>query len=187
MHSGIGIWPALLLAVMIGQRLGELYISARHLPWIRAHGGHEYGAGHFPFIVAVHVLFPILFLIEITHHAARPGALWPLWLALFVAAQALRYAAIAALGERWSARVFVIPGLPVVRTGPYRRLRHPNYIAVVLEFTAAPMIFGAWRTAIVIGILNAAVLWVRIRCENGALQRGAGRIRATQVTPRRQK
>jgi methyltransferase len=179
MIGGIGIGPAVLLAVMIGQRLGELYLSAKHLPWIRAHGGREYGAGHFPFIVLVHVLFPVLFLIEITHHAARPGALWPFWLALFVAAQALRYAAISALGQRWSARIFVIPGLPLVRTGPYRWLRHPNYIAVVVEFLAAPMIFGAWRTAIAVGILNAVVLWVRVRCETGALVRAA----AGKATP----
>jgi len=172
-HAGIGTWPATLLAVMIGQRLGELYVSARHLPWIRAHGGREYGAAHFPFLVAVHVLFPILFVIEITHHSTRPGVLWPLWLALFLAAQVLRYSAIHALGKRWSTRVFVMPDLPLVRTGPYRWLRHPNYVAVVLEFIAAPMLFGAWRTAAVIGILNAVVLAVRIRCENAALQRAA--------------
>jgi len=172
-HAGIGIWPATLLAVMIGQRLGELYVSARHVPWIRAHGGREYGAAHFPFLVAVHVLFPVFFLIEITHHATRPGVLWPLWLVLLVAALVLRYSAIHALGERWNTRVFVIPDLPLVRTGPYRWLRHPNYVAVVLEFIAAPMLFGAWRTAVVIGVLNAFVLAVRIRCENAALQRAA--------------
>jgi len=172
-HPAIGIGPALLLVVMIGQRLGELHLSAKHLRWIRAHGGREYGARHFPLIVAVHTLFPILFFLELAHYRAQPGALWPLWLALLVAASALRYSAIIALGERWTTRVFVIPGLAPVRRGPYRWLRHPNYVAVVLEFIAAPMLFGAWRTALVISVLNAAILTVRIRCENDALQRAA--------------
>lgn len=173
MSHWIGMGPAVLLAVMIGQRLGELYLSAKHLPYIRVHGGREYGAAHFPFIVAVHVLFPILFVIELTHHHPQRGAWWPLWLILFASAQMLRYSAIVALGERWNTRIFVLPDAPLVRTGPYRWVRHPNYVAVVIEFLAAPMLFGAWRTAIVIGVLNAAVLAVRIRCENDALQRAA--------------
>ena len=173
MHDWIDIGPALLLVVMIGQRLGELYLSAKHRPYILAHGGREYGASHFPFIVAVHVLFPIVFLVELARYHPHPGAWWPLWLFLFLAAQGLRYAAIAALGERWNARVFVLPDMPLVRTGPYRWLRHPNYVAVAIEFVAGPMIFGAWRTAAVISVLNAAVLAVRIRCENAALQRAA--------------
>lgn len=173
MHFGIGIWPALLLVVMVGQRLGELYLSARHVSYLRAHGAREYGAAHFPFIVLVHVLFFVSFLIELTHHDVHAGPWWPLWLVLFAAAQVLRYAAIVALGRRWSTRVFVLPGQPPVRTGPYRWMRHPNYAAVVIELIAAPMLFGAWRTAIVISVLNAAVLTVRIRCENEALQRAA--------------
>ena len=173
MSHWIGMGPAMLLAVMIGQRLGELYLTARNLPYIRSRGGVEYGRSHFPLIVAVHVLFPILFVIELTHHDTRPSPIWVFWLFLFVAAQVLRYAAILALGQRWSTRVFVIPNMPPVRTGPYRWLRHPNYVAVVLELIAAPMLFGAWRTAIVIGVLNAIALAVRIRCENDALQRAA--------------
>jgi methyltransferase len=170
---GIGIGPVILLAVMIGQRLGELYITARNLPYIRAHGGREYGREHFPLIVAVHTLFPISFVYELAHWHTHAGPVWPLWLALFVVAQVLRYSAIIALGARWSTRVFVIPGAPLVHGGPYRWLRHPNYIAVVIEFIAGPMLFGAWRTAVLISVLNAAVLAVRIRCENDALQRAA--------------
>ena len=173
MSHWIGIGPAMLLAVMIGQRLGELYLTAKNLPYIRSRGGVEYGRSHFPFIVAVHVLFPILFVIELTHHGVHRGALWPLWLILFAAAQMLRYSAIVALGQRWSTRVLVIPGMPPVESGPYRWLRHPNYVAVGVEFVAAPMLFGAWRTALVISVLNAAVLALRIRCENDALQRAA--------------
>jgi methyltransferase len=170
---GIPLGAVIVLAVMIGQRLGELLLSARHLPYIRAQGGREYGRSHFPLIVAVHMLFPVVFVFELVHYATRPGSMWALWLFLFGVAQILRYAAIIALGRRWTTRVFVIPGAPLVRTGPYRWLRHPNYVAVVIEFIAAPMLFGAWRTALVIGVLNAAALALRIRCENGALQRAA--------------
>ena len=173
MTLGIPSWAALLLAVMIGQRFGELYLTAQHLPYIRAHGGREYGRAHFPFVVGVHTLFFIAFACELRHWHTHPGSLWPLWLGLFLAAQVLRYSAIRALGQRWSTRVFVLPGEPLVKSGPYRWLRHPNYVAVVVEFIAAPMLFGAWRTAVLIGVLNAAVLTVRIRCENDALQRAA--------------
>jgi methyltransferase len=173
MHLHIGIWPWVIMGTMIAQRLGELVISARHVPRVRALGGREYGVAHFPFIVAVHVLFPLLLITELAHHHVQPGPAWPLWLVVWVLAQALRYAAIHALGDRWNVRVWVVPGMAPVRSGPYRWLRHPNYVAVVMEFIAAPMMFGAWRTAIVISLLNAAALTVRIRCENQALQRAA--------------
>jgi methyltransferase len=87
-----------------------------------------------------------------------------------MAAQALRYAAMHALGERWNVRIIVLPDEPLVRSGPYRWLRHPNYVAVVVELIAAPLIFGAWRTAVVVSLLNAIALRTRIRVENDALR-----------------
>jgi methyltransferase len=170
---GIPLGAAIVLAVMIGQRLGELYLTARHLPYIRAHGGREYGREHFPLILAVHTLFPVVFVCELLRYETRPSSIWAFWLFSFGVAQILRYAAIISLGKRWTTRIFVIPGAPLVRTGPYRWLRHPNYVAVVIEFIAAPMLFGAWRTAVLIGLFNALALAVRIRCENDALQRAA--------------
>jgi methyltransferase len=167
---------ALFLLVLALQRAGELLLSAWNTRRLLARGAREYGAEHFPRIVAVHVLLPILLVAEVLALGARPGRLWPLWLGLWLAAQALRYAAVRALGERWSVRIVVPPGEPVVRRGPYRFLRHPNYLAVVIELFAAPMMFGAWRTAIVISLLDAAVLWIRIRAEEAALGDG-GRFR----------
>jgi methyltransferase len=143
---------------------------------VRARGAREFGAGHFPYIVAVHVLFFVCLAGEVVFLGAAPGthallaALWPLAVLVWVGAQVLRYAAIRALGERWNVRIFVVPGEPLVRSGPYRYLRHPNYVAVVLEFIAAPLMFGAWRTAIVISLLNAIALRTRIRAEDAALQ-----------------
>ena len=80
-----------------------------------------------------------------------------------------------ALGERWTTRVLVLPGRPRVRDGAYRWLRHPNYVAVVIEFVAAPLMFGAWRTALAFSLANLLALRVRIRCEERALARAAER------------
>jgi methyltransferase len=162
-------WLAVMLGAIIAQRLAELAISARHARRVLAYGGREYGAGHFPFIVLVHVLFPLMLATEVIALGARPPAMWPLWLVVWLAAQALRYSAIHALGDRWNVRIIVLPGTPRVSSGPYRFFSHPNYVAVVTELIAAPLLFGAWRTAIVITVLNAFALAARIRAENAAL------------------
>ena len=117
----------------------------------------------------MHTLFPLSLLGEVLWLGARPGPGWPLWLGLWLAAQGLRYWAMAALGESWNVRILVVPGAALVRRGPYRFLRHPNYLAVVVELIAAPMIFGAWRTAILASLLNLCALKVRIRAEEKAL------------------
>jgi methyltransferase len=161
---------AAFVAVLILQRLGELALSARHARRLRERGGREQRADGFPWLVGVHVLYPVSLLCEVVWLGARPGALWPLWLALWLGAEALRLAAIRALGERWHVRVWVVPGLPLVRHGPYRHLRHPNYLAVVSELLTGPLLFGAWRTACLVSALNLAALRIRIRAEERALR-----------------
>jgi methyltransferase len=160
---------ALFLLIMISQRLHELAASARNTRHLLARGAHEYGRGHYPSLVLLHALFPLALVGEVVALDARPGRLAPLWLALWLAAQGLRYAAMQALGERWTTRVLVLPGLPLIRSGPYRWLRHPSYLAVIIEFVAAPLMFGAWRTALAFSLADLAVLWVRVRCERRAL------------------
>ena len=167
-------WLAAYLAVLAAQRLSELLFSARNARRLIGRGAREHGRAHLPLIVALHALFPVALLAEVLAIGARPGPLAPLWLGLWLAAQALRYAAIWALGERWTVRVLVPPGAPLVRRGPYRWLRHPNYLAVAIEFLAAPLMFGAWRTALAFTAANLAVLGVRIRCEDRALAGGVG-------------
>jgi methyltransferase len=171
---------ALFLVVLALQRGAELIHSARNTRRLMARGAREFGAGHFPWMVVVHVLFPILLVVEVLALGARPGKAWPFWLAFWLAAQALRYAAVRALGDRWSVRIVVPPGEPLIRLGPYRFLRHPNYLAVAVELIAAPMMFGAWRTAIVISFLDALVLRTRIRSEEAALRGEPGE---PQVSP----
>ncbi len=156
----------LLLAV---ERLAELGLSTVHAARLRARGGVEHGRGHFIVFAALHVLLPFMVVAEVAWWGARPGPWWPAWLAVFVVGQLLRVWAIRALGERWNVRVWVLPGAPPVRRGPYRWLRHPNYVAVALELIAGPMLFGAWRTALIVTAWNAIALSVRIPVEERAL------------------
>ena len=160
------------LVTLAALRFGELWLSSRNVERLTARGGLEYGARHFPLIVALHSIYPVALVAEIWR-GARPGASWSLWLALWLVAQALRFASMHALGERWTARIVVVPGEPLVRSGVYRWLPHPSYLAVAIEFLAAPLVFGAWRTALGSSILNALLLAVRIPAEERAL-RAAG-------------
>lgn len=173
---------AAFLAFLILQRVLELVLSARNAARLRARGAREFGASHYPWLVILHTLFPIALVAEVLVLGARPGAWAPVWLAVWLAAQVLRYAAIRALGEHWNTRVLVVPGTPLVRRGIYRWLRHPNYVAVVLELLSAPLMFGAWRTALVFSLANLILLRIRIRCEEQALATAGDPIDAGLVT-----
>lgn len=162
-------YTVLLLAVA-GERVAELVVSQRHLRWARERGALESGQGHYPAMVVLHVALLIGCLVEV-HAYDRPFLAWLGWpmVVLVAAAQGLRWWCIATLGPQWNTRVVVVPGLPLVRTGPYRWLRHPNYVAVVAEGFALPLVHAAWLTALVFTVLNALLLAVRIRCENRVL------------------
>ncbi len=159
-----------LLVVIAFERLAELVVSQRHAAGSLDRGGVESGRGHFPAMVALHTALlagcwaePIAL-----HRTFIPALGWPM-LALVVAANALRWWCIAALGPRWTARVIVIPGQPLVEAGPYRWFRHPNYAAVIVEGAALPLVGSAWITAGTFTVLNAVLLNVRMRCETLAL------------------
>ena len=178
------VWGLVLfLAVLAVQRTWELVLSASHVRWLRAHGGREHASGHFPLLVIVHVLFPLCLAAEVFGLGARPGSFWWAWAAVWLAAQALRYAAVTALGKRWTVSIWVLPGMPMVQRGPYRYLRHPNYLAVVTELVAASLAFGAWRTAVAITLLNLFALRIRIRAEETALGGGVAVHRRERGTP----
>jgi methyltransferase len=157
------------LAFVAVQRGFELGLSRRNERAVRGRGARLVSDPTYPWIVALHVMFPLALVVEVIVLGARPSAAWPVWLALFAGAQALRYAAMRALGDRWNVRVWVVPGEPAVRSGLYRFVRHPNYVAVAIELVAAPLMFGAWRTALVASAVNAALLLRRMRIEEKAL------------------
>jgi len=153
-----------ILALVTLQRLAELHLATRNTRRLLAQGAVEYGAGHYPLVVALHGLWL--------------AALW--WLApgrpvdvvlltLFLVLQAGRLWVIGTLGERWTTRIIVKPGAPLVRRGPYRFMNHPNYLIVVMEIAVLPLVFGLWQLALLFSLLNAAVLAIRIGEENRAL------------------
>lgn len=165
---------AVLLGLVAAERLAELLVTRRNAAWAFARGGVETGQRHYPLMVALHVGLLVGAPVEVllADRPFLPALGWPM-LALVVAAQALRWWCIATLGRQWNTRVIVVPGLPLVRRGPYRRLRHPNYLAVVVEGLALPLVHTAWVTAALFTVLNAAVLAVRLQAEEAALSTAA--------------
>jgi methyltransferase len=161
---------AAFVALIALQRLLDLRLSRRHERALKARGAYESGAGHYPAIVALHAGWLVSVLVEGWSRGPELTTLWPLWAALFLAGQALRYWAILSLGGRWTTRIMVLPGAPLFTSGPYKYVRHPNYVGVALEVLAAPLVFGAWTTACVFTVLNAGVLLVRLRSEERALR-----------------
>lgn len=163
-----------LLGVIAVERAAELAVSRRHAAASLARGGVESGSGHFPVMIALHALLLAGCVIEplAAHRSFLPALGWPM-LALVVAANTLRWWCVATLGQRWTARVIVIPGAPLVRSGPYRWFAHPNYVAVVVEGAALPLAGSAWITSVAFSLLNAVLLTVRLRCETRALAAAA--------------
>jgi methyltransferase len=164
----------ILLAVIAVERLAELVVSARHATSLLRRGGTEYGFGHFPVMIALHVALIAGCVLEplLGHRSFIPGLGWPM-LAITLAANGLRWWCITTLGDRWTARVIVLPGEPLVASGPYRWFRHPNYVAVIIEGAALPLTGSAWITAAAFTVANAILLTVRIRCESRALAAAA--------------
>lgn len=165
-------WYVLLIAAVAAERLAELVVAQRNLAWSRERGGVEFGAGHYPVMVVLHTGLLVGCLVEVflLHRPFLPWLGWPM-LAIVIAAQALRWWCITTLGRQWNTRVVIIPGAQRISGGPYRLLPHPNYIAVVAEGIALPLVHTAWVTACVFTALNAALLTKRIACENAALAR----------------
>lgn len=166
-------YTILVLGVAL-ERVAELVTARRHTRWSRARGGVEHGAGHYPAMVALHsgLLAGCLLETALLHRPFLPWLGWPALTAALLA-QALRWWCITTLGPRWNTRVIVVPGLPLVDRGPYRWLRHPNYVAVVLEGVALPLVHANWLTATVFSLLNVPLLVTRLRCENAALTAAA--------------
>jgi methyltransferase len=164
------VWYLGLIAVIAAERLAELVVSKRNWAWSRARGGTEFGAGHYPVMVVLHVGLLVGCVVEVValHRPFVSSLGWPM-LAVVVAAQMLRWWCITTLGPQWNTRVIVIPGAQRVTGGPYRVLPHPNYVAVVVEGIALPLVHSAWITALVFTVLNAALLRRRLKVENDAL------------------
>lgn len=163
-------WFVVLIAAVGVERVAELVISQRHVAWALARGGVEYGRSHYPAMVVLHVglLVGAVAEVVVLDRVFLPWLGWPM-LVLVLLAQALRWWCIATLGPQWNTRVVVVPGAGRVTAGPYRWVRHPNYVAVVAEGVSLPLVHTAWITSTVFTVLNAFLLRTRIRVENRAL------------------
>lgn len=162
----------LLVAAVAVERLVEMALSARNARRALARGGVEgESRGFYLLLVLAHVVFLVAGPLEVLafdRPFVPPLAIVATWIVMLT--MALRYWAIFTLGERWNTRVIVIPGLPAVASGPYRFVRHPNYVAVAIEVTVLPLVHCAWVTALVATVGNALLLAARIRHEERALE-----------------
>jgi methyltransferase len=159
---------AIILALVTLQRLAELVIARRNTKALLARGAYETSPGHYPLIVAVHASW----LAALWWLAPGTPVSWPL-IGIFILLQLGRLWVLAALGRRWTTRIIVVPGERLVARGPFRLVRHPNYVVVAGEIAVLPLAFGLWQVALLFSLLNAAVLTIRIRAEEKALASAA--------------
>lgn len=158
-------WHSVIVGLVILQRIAELLYSRRNIARLKAAGAIMVDEPGYILIVAVHAAWAMALIFAIPADAPVD----PVFLFLYGAILAGRIWVMASLGWFWTTRIVTLPGAPLVRKGPYRFIRHPNYVVVAAEVAVAPLIFGAWGIAVAFSVLNAAVLWLRIRAEDAAL------------------
>ena len=160
------LWPHIaILSFVTLQRLVELPIARANTKALLARGAHEVAPGHYPLIVALHTAW----LATLWWFAPGRPIMVP-FLLLYGLLQILRVWTLRTLGDRWTTRIIVVPGEPLVARGPYRFVNHPNYLVVIGEIAVLPLVFGLWQVALIFSLLNAAILFVRIRAEGRALR-----------------
>ena len=164
MTLGFG-WPQALVALVAVQRLAELWLSRRNGKRLLAEGAVELGARHYGLVVGLQVLWLMTLLV----FAPAAAPLQPFWLGVYILLQGLRAWVILSLGRYWTTRVYHLPEVPLVRRGPYRWLRHPNYVVVLAEVIVLPLVVHLWWAALAFGVLQAVVLYWRIRVEEQGL------------------
>jgi methyltransferase len=167
MHSQA--WTYIFLSLLGLERLVEVLIARRNAKWIRRRGGQEHAGTFSRIIFCVHALWFLAFALEAWLRAAIPLIDLRGVAAVAIALQTMRYWCVAALGRFWNTRILVMPGAPLVHRGPYRWIKHPNYLIVLVEIPLYPLLFGCWLTAVVFGLLNIWLLKTRIRQEDLAL------------------
>jgi methyltransferase len=152
------------ISFFILQRLSELYIARRNEKWLLRQGAIQYGQGHYPFIIALHTLFIVSIIAEYLLRG-QPPVSW-VFLMIFLLVLSFKYWALSSLGKYWNTKIYRVPGVYPVKKGPYKFLKHPNYMEVVCEIAVIPLVFHLYYTAAIFTVLNAVMLTVRIRVEN---------------------
>jgi len=157
----------LFISFVILLRIGELVLSKSNEKWLLRNGAVEYGQKHYPFIVALHILFIISLIIE--YNTKQTVSFSIFMLLFYFSLIAFKTWVILSLGKFWNTRIYHIPGIPLVKKGPYNYFKHPNYLIVVAEIVVIPLIFHLYFTAITFTLLNAILLFIRIKEENKAM------------------
>lgn len=152
------------ISFFILQRLSELFIARRNEKWLLSQGAVQYGQSHYPFMISLHTLFIISIIVEYMLRD-HPPISW-LFLVLFIIVLSFKFWALSSLGKYWNTKIYRVPGVYPVKKGPYKFLKHPNYMEVVFEIAIIPLVFHLYYTAIIFTILNAVMLYVRIGVEN---------------------
>jgi methyltransferase len=152
------------ISFLIIQRLSELLIARRNEKWLLSQGAIQYGQSHYPFMIAMHTLFIVSIIAEYNLRGGTEIS-W-IFLAIFLAVLLFKFWALSSLGKYWNTKIYRIPGVYPIKRGPYKFLKHPNYMEVVCEIAFIPMVFHLYYTAVIFTVLNAAMLNVRITVEN---------------------
>ncbi|NYF25495.1 isoprenylcysteine carboxyl methyltransferase family protein [Sporosarcina sp. JAI121] len=161
---------SIVISIVILQRLVELFVAKRNEKWMRSQGAFEVGTTHYPVMVTMHIAFFISLLAEVFLFGRLLSPEWILFLFIFLVAQVARIWCLTSLGKFWNTKIIILPGADVVQKGPYKLVRHPNYIIVATELLVLPLMFGAYFTAIIFTLLNVWMMSVRIPVEEKALK-----------------
>lgn len=161
----------LLFLFLILQRGIELLIARRNEKWLKARGGIEFGQAHYKLLVVMHTSFLLSLLLEVLFFNKTVISIWPAIILLFVITQCLRIWVILSLGHFWNTKIIVLPDASMIKKGPYRWLKHPNYVIVAIEFIIIPLLFQAYITMTIFSLLNVLILSIRIPAEEKVLNR----------------
>jgi len=161
---------SIVISIVALQRLIELFIARRNEKWMLGQGAFEAGAAHYPIMVSMHIAFFISLLLEVVVLGRTLSPFWMVLLGIFLLVQMARIWCLLSLGKFWNTKIIILPGAAVVRRGPYRWIRHPNYFIVTIELLVLPLLFGAYFTAVLFSLLNVWMLSVRIPAEEKALK-----------------
>src|SRR5690625_2291965 len=166
------IYFYIIILFIIGQRLTELFIANKNEQWMKDRGGIEVGNEHYKFFILLHIIFLISLLIEVNAIYLQSGVSFNIYFFIvFLLAQFVRVWCILSLGRFWNTKIIVMPKVVLIKKGPYKYVKHPNYIVVFIELFVIPSMFGAYKTAMIFPALHLLLLSVRIPSEDRALRR----------------
>lgn len=164
------IYFIVFISLIIIQRISELILSKRNENYLRSKGAVEHDKDGYKYIVLMHNLFFVSFIVEFIFLQRQLNPYWQILLIIFICIQLLRYWAIFTLGKRWNTKILVLPDTELIISGPYKYLKHPNYVAVIIEIAVIPLLFSCYFAAIIFSVLNLIVLKRRIKIEEEVLK-----------------